>query len=314
MMPLPPFPQVGVCPECVKAGWQWEDDAQMKQGRVPLRADHDLLTPDARAGSGAKLCPVLQRRSGGVAVAVASGEPSVSTRSSPTSRRLRFEDETEAEVDSRYLDRQRRRTSHRGVRVLVCKPKLSLYVSGGRPEAGHQADGAPGARGVPLAVEPSPVVTKKQVQSQYRLDLWTEPIKETHIGQVTPPDTYRREIASGNRVLFKPPPIKGLPVNPYSPSEQSRNQDHEERREKNPSFDPKRHKSSQLAVNKQSPPPSGNNNVREPMGEDLHFPQPFGCRRQASRLSLRRLVSSVVSRGTRTGSLDRITARSPPRS
>ncbi|XP_061834278.2 uncharacterized protein KIAA1614 homolog [Nerophis lumbriciformis] len=281
----------------------------MKQGRVPLRADHDLLTPDARAWSSAKLCPVLQRRSGGVAVA--SGEPSVSTRSSPTSRRLRFEDETEAEVDSRYLDRQRRRTSHRVARVLVCKPKLSLYVSGVRPEAGHQADGATGARAVK---PPSPVVTKKQVQSQYRLDLWTEPIKETHIGQVTPPDTCRREIASGNRVLFKPPPIKGLPVNPYSPSEQSQNQDHEERREKNPSFDPKRHKSSQLAVNKQSPPPSGNNNVREPIGEDLQSSQPFGCRRQASRLSLRRLVSSVVSRGTRTGSLDRVTARSPPRS
>ncbi|XP_061743830.1 uncharacterized protein LOC133543332 isoform X2 [Nerophis ophidion] len=284
----------------------------MKQGRVPLRADHDLLTLDPRAASGPKLCPVLQRRSGGVAAA--SGEPPALASSSPTSRRLRFEDETEAEVDSRYLDRQRRWTSHRVARVLVCKPKLSLYVSGVRPEAGHRADGATGARAVLSAVEPSPVVTKKQVQSQYRLDLWTEPIKETHIGPVTPPDTCRREIASGNRVLFKPPPIKGLPVNPYSPSEQSRTQDHEERREKNPCFDPKRHKSSQLAGNKQSPPPSGNNNIRQPIGEDLHFPQPFSCRRQASRLSLRRIVSSIVSRGTRTGSLDRVTAQSPPRS
>ncbi|XP_054646288.1 uncharacterized protein LOC129189041 [Dunckerocampus dactyliophorus] len=306
----------------------------MKRGRIPLRANHDLLTPDAHAV--AKLGPVLQLRSESVAVLSSDqSDPSKLMRSCPASHRLRFEDETEAEADSRYLDRQRQRTSHGVAGILVCKPKLSLHVNS-RPHAGLEANGATGARAVLLGV--------KQIQSPYRLDLWTEPIKETHIGLVTPPDICRRGDvatgrlsvrtgrtdqmqASGNRAPLKATPTKELPLNPYSPEQlpsgQILKQDHEEPRgevqEKNLCLDPSSHKSStsQTAVNKQRRLPSGNTNdgqVREPMGEELHLPQPFGYRQQSTRLSLRRLFSSVASCRARTGSLDRLTAQPRPTS
>nr|XP_057930465.1 uncharacterized protein LOC131130212 [Doryrhamphus excisus]XP_057930466.1 uncharacterized protein LOC131130212 [Doryrhamphus excisus] len=306
----------------------------MNRSRIQMRANHDLLTPDTHAV--AKISPVLQLRSEGVAVL--SGEPSDTsklTRSCPASHRLRFEDETEAEADSRYLDRQRQRTSHRFTGNLVCKPKLSLYVNS-RKDAGLEANGATSARAVLSGVNP--------IQGPYRLDLWTEPIKETHIGLVTPPDSCRRgDVATGrlrvrtrrtdqiqvggNRAPLKATPTKDLPINPYSPdllpSGQILKQFHEEHQrevqEKKPYRDAGSHKSStsEIAVNKQSLPPSGNTNdgqVREPMGEELHLPQPFGCRQHSSRLSLRRLFSSIAARRARTGSLDRLTAKPRPTS
>lgn len=133
------------------------------------------------------------------------------TAASPT-RRLRFEDETEKEAESRYLERQRQRrpAGQRVPAVLNSKPDLKLYISGrveaGLPAAGTSADrqqrGATGTRagqcdscgtslgGVALNhhLHPTPPVSYSRGRSQYRLDLRTESIKETYIGVVTPTD------------------------------------------------------------------------------------------------------------------------------
>ncbi|XP_032363637.1 uncharacterized protein LOC116677028 [Etheostoma spectabile] len=127
----------------------------MKRCCVPLRADHELLlTPDTQHTlSGVRRHPVVQLRSIGVASLLrdlpgpesAVGSSRRRPVTSPT-RRLRFEDETETEAESRYLDRQRQRTQ---MGVLASKPDLNLYVNG-RPGAhGHQGPGlqGPGLQG-----------------------------------------------------------------------------------------------------------------------------------------------------------------------
>ncbi|XP_031170360.2 uncharacterized protein LOC116060758 [Sander lucioperca] len=130
----------------------------MKRRCVPLRADHELLlTPDTRHTlSGVLLHPVVQLRSGGVAslLSDSSGRESAvgSSRRRPVAsptRLLRFEDETETEAESRYLERQQQR---RRIGVLASKPDLNLYVNG-RPGTGlqgphgHQGTGLQGTHG-----------------------------------------------------------------------------------------------------------------------------------------------------------------------
>ncbi|XP_040896266.1 uncharacterized protein si:dkey-121a11.3 [Toxotes jaculatrix] len=202
---------------------QREDRARMKRRCVPLRGDHNLLTPDTHTLSGVRLHPVIQVRLGGVASHSghlsnsSSGESAPgSTRRRPAvspTRRLRFEDETELEVESRYLERQqqRRRVGQRGTGVLVSKPDLNMYINR-RAEAGLQGERydvdkqqrgrtPAGGRGLGQCDSCGTVlggrvnlnhrlhqpVLDDRGQSLYRphLNLRTEPIRETYIGSVT---------------------------------------------------------------------------------------------------------------------------------
>ncbi|XP_039983819.1 uncharacterized protein si:dkey-121a11.3 isoform X2 [Xiphias gladius] len=207
---------------------QCEDGARMKRRCVPLRGDHNLLTPDTHTLSGVRLHPVIQVRLEGVSShsghlsESSSSELAVgSTRRRPAvspTRRLRFEDETETEAESRYLERQwqRRRAGQRGTGVLVSKPDLNLYINsraevglhGAQYDVDRQHRGqtpAAGAGGVWVAGQCDscgkilgggvnlnlclkPPVPDDRGQGLFRpqLNLRTEPIRETYIGSVTP--------------------------------------------------------------------------------------------------------------------------------
>ncbi|XP_044057120.1 uncharacterized protein LOC122878399 isoform X2 [Siniperca chuatsi] len=242
-----------------------EDRGRMKRRCVPLRADHNLLTPDTHTLSGVRLHPVIQVRSKGVASFSghlsdsSSCESAVgSTRrrpptASPT-RRLRFEDETEMEAESRYLERQRRRPSQRGTGVLVSKPDLNLYVKAeaGPRGAGHVVERQQRGRtlaggagqcdccgmvlggGVNLNLRLHPPVPENRGRSLYK----TEPIRETYIGSVTPGETsgegsgagrvankqvMRRtnqvELNGNQATLPQATPTTDLPINPYAPDQ-----------------------------------------------------------------------------------------------
>ncbi|KAI3369180.1 hypothetical protein L3Q82_026152, partial [Scortum barcoo] len=127
-------------------------------------------------------------------------------------RRLRFEDETETEAESRYLERQwqRRGVGQRGTGVLVSKPDMNLFVNcrtgaglqgGGngvnRQQRGRMPAGGAGQcdscgtvleSGLNLNLHLHPPVPENQGRSLYR----TEPIKETYIGSVTPGEVSKR--------------------------------------------------------------------------------------------------------------------------
>ncbi|XP_041647281.1 uncharacterized protein LOC121512193 [Cheilinus undulatus] len=196
--------------------------------------------------SGVRLHPVNQRRSEGPSSLSAhlsdssSVESAVGTsrrRRPPVAtlpRRLRFEDETETEAESRYLERlqQTRRVGQRGTGVLVSKPELSQFANGNTgtvPQgAGPQGTRAQGAGpqdaecagegkqrgwmpqsgqcdsnwtvlggGANLNVRRYPPVAG--VQGLYRpsLSLRTEPIRETYIGSVTYDDKSKGGAKSG---------------------------------------------------------------------------------------------------------------------
>ncbi|KAM7409798.1 hypothetical protein PAMA_001339 [Pampus argenteus] len=233
----------------------------MKRRCVPLRADHNLLTPDTQTLLGVRLHPVIQVRSeravslSGHLHDTSSSESAVrSTRrcsaGSPT-RRLRFEDETETEAESRYLERQwqRRRTGKRAAGVLVSKPNVNMYVNRGSGLRGQgdvvdrqQGGGTVGVGqcnscrtvlggGVNLnfPLHPTPPAPDDLEQSLYwpHLNLRTEPIKETYIGLVTPTDTSRRGVRAPNMQVRRrtnqvelngnhAPPTTELPINPYA--------------------------------------------------------------------------------------------------
>ncbi|KAG7218864.1 hypothetical protein INR49_019450 [Caranx melampygus] len=215
----------------------------MKRRCVPLRGDHNLLTPDTHTLSGVRLPPVIQVRLEGVAShpghlsdssssKLAVGLPRRRLEASPT-RRLRFEDETETEAESRYLERQRQRrwVGQRGTGVLVSKPDLSLYISS-RVEAGlqraeHDVDrqrrGQTPAGGVGAAGPCDSCGTvlgggvnlnlpdgRGRSLCRPHVNLRTEPIRETYIGSIT---------------LGKATPWWGgrgradLPINPYAPDQ-----------------------------------------------------------------------------------------------
>lgn len=142
---------------------------------------------------------------------------------SPT-RRLRFEDETETEVESRYVERQqqRRHTGQRGTGVLVSKPHQSLYIiktGAGLREAGPLLDRQQrrvvggqslGDLGVNLDLDLclQPPVTNDRGRS---LNLRTEPIRETYIGSIT------TQVERNGAQRTKTTPTTDLPINPYGP-------------------------------------------------------------------------------------------------
>ncbi|GAA6226288.1 uncharacterized protein LOC108874036 isoform X3 [Lates japonicus] len=241
---------------------QCEDGARMKRRCVPLRGDHNLLTPDTHTPSGVRLRPVVQVRledvvsqpgllSDSSSSDLAVGSSRQHPAASPT-RRLRFEDETETEVESRYLERQwqRRRVGRQGTGVLVSKPDLNLYMSS-RAGAGFDADrqqrgrlpvGGPGVVGqcescvrtssVNLNLRLHPPVPDDRGRSLYQphLNLRTEPIRETYIGSVTSDETRPPRGGGGdgqgrrrtNQVELngnQTTPTTDLPINPYSPNQ-----------------------------------------------------------------------------------------------
>lgn len=130
-----------------------------------------------------------------------------SLTTSPT-RRLRFEDETETEAESRYLERQRRQVEKQVTSVLVSKPDPKLYVNNkaetelqkakhfvGRHQRGELWVGGVDqwascmnlGVGVNLNLNIYSPVLEDQKQTLYRSHLnWrTEPIRESYIGTVT---------------------------------------------------------------------------------------------------------------------------------
>lgn len=134
-----------------------------------------------------------------------------STTASST-RHLRFEDETETEAESRYLERQRRRVGKQGTSVLVSKPDLKLYISsragaglqGAKHIVGRQQKGelwVGGADqwdscvtlvgGVNLNLHLHPPVVEDRERTLYGPHLkWrTEPIRESYIGTVARDET-----------------------------------------------------------------------------------------------------------------------------
>ncbi|XP_071328898.1 uncharacterized protein KIAA1614 homolog isoform X2 [Trachinotus anak] len=267
--PLPHRVCVSVC-VCVfslfVSAWlprqqQCEDGAHMKRRCVPLRGDHNLLTPDTHTLLGVRLPPVIQVKleashSGHLSDLSSSQSAVGLTRRRPVAsptRRLRFEDETEMEAESRYLERQRQRrwVGQRGTGILVSKPDLNLYINS-RAEAGHDFDrqqrGRTSAGGVGIAGQCDSCGTvlrgganlnllDGRGQSLYRphVNLRTEPIRETYIGSVKlgetrPPcrggvaghvsNTQMRRSTNqvelnGNQVTS----TTDLPINPYAPDQ-----------------------------------------------------------------------------------------------
>lgn len=123
-------------------------------------------------------------------------------------RRLRFEDETETEVEFRYLERQRRQEGHQGTAVLVSKPDVKLNINGRAGQHGakqiidrqqrrqllaEETDHCDSNMTVlggrykqnPL-LQPPVLEYQGQTSSNPYFKLRTEPIRETYIGPVNP--------------------------------------------------------------------------------------------------------------------------------
>ncbi|XP_069375405.1 uncharacterized protein [Paralichthys olivaceus] len=188
----------------------------MKRRCVPLRGDHNLLTPDTHTLSGVRQCPVIQVRlashSGHQSDLSSSKSTVGSTRQHPVAsptRRLRFEDETETEAESRYQERQQQRRWAGQQRTGVLVSRLNLYVSG---RAGPPV---PDDRGRSLCPP--------------HVNLRTEPIRETYIGSVTPQSKSPWGGGGAEHVCnvqmrsrtSQGTPTTDLPVNPYAPDQLS---------------------------------------------------------------------------------------------
>ncbi|XP_072294996.1 uncharacterized protein [Eucyclogobius newberryi] len=211
----------------------------MKRRPEPLRADHNLLAPDTRFPPGVRHCAISEVNSyhNNSPRTQTAGRSSRRRPESSPSRRLRFEDETEKEAESRYLERQKRRAGQRAQDILVSKPDVSQYVNGRHRVTGESQYS--GRLGVNLQLHPTPPVYN-QSHSLYPIpparpviSLRTEPIKETYIGVVTYSDSdggeteeqvgQRRATNTGGRRRTNHIKQNGLrkrsdlPVNPYEP-------------------------------------------------------------------------------------------------
>lgn len=166
-------------------------------------------------------------------------------------RRLRFEDESETEAETRYLERLQQRTAAgwRGTRVLVSKPDPNFYFEGsaGAPGAGLVCQGQASGCGTLRTVSGGGVSSNLRLSTPVheelarrlhrpRLKVRTEPIRETYIGSVTytEPDTgagktghvTRNKMWTGaalaefNEIhvptISRAAPTTDLPKNPYA--------------------------------------------------------------------------------------------------
>ncbi|XP_020558508.1 uncharacterized protein LOC110015039 isoform X2 [Oryzias latipes] len=198
----------------------------MRRRCFPLRGDHTLLAPDALMTS-----DVRSQQQEQPDVVVLSerlrnfntfGSVAGSTRQhvvSSTNRHLRFEDETEREAETRYLERwsQRRQEMQQRPGVLVSRPDLQYMKATAALEQRQLKSTAvgklrgqtvmrdlgrihPGEResggGVILNLshnEHPPVIEERERSlNRKQLRLRTEPLRETYIGFVAPSNTGRK--------------------------------------------------------------------------------------------------------------------------
>lgn len=196
--------------------------------------------------SGVQLCPVTQVTLLGVSSRSAHLNDMCNNESAKglttqhpvasPNRRLRFEDETEMEAESRYQERQRSRGGIWRKGGLVSKPDLNLYICdrvlpgtqgvGQNPTfrvgSGHRSN---------LRQHPQVIDDRGWGLCHSILNLRTEPIRETYIGSVIPGVTrgggamfvsniqVRR---SENHVELPENQVThiiDLPINPYAPDQ-----------------------------------------------------------------------------------------------
>lgn len=143
-------------------------------------------------------------------------------QSGPIVRRLRFEDETEKEAETRYRDRWRaeggaRRGRAAAFNVLPSKPQLRLSVKdrGAGPQVDGQQSGGTGSRySLNLPHPPDHVMERGQRFTRPHPCGLSEPIRETYIGNVTYCETSRG--LRHHRTQAPPPTTIDLPINPYA--------------------------------------------------------------------------------------------------
>lgn len=142
-------------------------------------------------------------------------------QSGPSVRRLRFEDETEKEAESRYQDRWRagggaRRGGPTAFNVLPSKPRLRLSAKdiGAGPRLDGQQRGGTGNRFSLNLPHPPHVGEQRQSFTRPRPCGLSEPIRETYIGNVTHCETSRG--LHHHWTLAQPPTTFDLPINPYA--------------------------------------------------------------------------------------------------
>ncbi|XP_061592975.1 uncharacterized protein LOC133457684 [Cololabis saira] len=212
----------------------------MKSRRFPLRGDHSLLTPDTHPQSGVR--PGQEVRSTRVVLVsghlsdspicgFAAAPPQRRTSASPT-RRLRFEDETETEAETRYLERQQqtRRAGQRPPRALVSKqhhnPHQNFHSTAGlgrrEVEPAIRTVGHSEHYGTVMGVNMD--LDRGRSPNRPRLNMHTELLRDTYIGCVSPADSCQGRagppsppyMQERRRVVPQPPPTSDLPINPYS--------------------------------------------------------------------------------------------------
>ncbi|KAF3690566.1 Partitioning defective 6 -like protein gamma [Channa argus] len=204
---------------------------------------HLTCCPVSHFKLGVRLCPAIQVRSEGETSH--SGYLSDSSNSKSAvgltrrcaaaspSRRLRFEDETETEAESRYLERQKRRAGSWGSGALTSKPILNMYNNSRakRDPAGvgqcHSCRTGSGGR-ADLRLQTSSCDDRGRSPYRTHLNLRTEPIRETYIGFVTPCGTTEGGAGGGTRCLSNNDvkrrnnhamPTADPPINPYAPNQ-----------------------------------------------------------------------------------------------
>ncbi|XP_029283688.1 uncharacterized protein LOC115005856 [Cottoperca gobio] len=300
--------------------------------------------------SGVRLLPVVQLSSEGVASSSGHLSDSFSSGPAPT-RRLRFEDETETDAESRYLERQRqrRRAGQRGTAVLVCKPDLNLCVNGRAGPVVDRGGGVslnlhlpvPKDRGRSLH-RPHLHLLTEPIRETYIGSV--TPGETRGEGGVTNHQVKRRtnqlELNGNLETIFKATPTTHLPINPYAPDQLTRPtsssappavtsarmgtaaaEAHRELRswaelkERIPSVEEGGLdvRIKRLTAESPAPPTKGRQPMRtEVYSDDCALRERLISRDEPSRLSLRRLFSSVRLSRTRTGSLDRLSSRPRP--
>ncbi|XP_008404764.2 uncharacterized protein LOC103463287 [Poecilia reticulata] len=114
-------------------------------------------------------------------------------RSASPTRRLRFEDETETEAESRYLERQQ------GTGVQVSKPDLNQLNVRGRPAMMVAMSGA--QLDCHLTLRPPVAQVRGRGLNRPLLQVRTEVLKDSYIGCISPADSAED----------KAPPTSGSP-------------------------------------------------------------------------------------------------------
>ncbi|PWA19963.1 hypothetical protein CCH79_00020273 [Gambusia affinis] len=135
---------------------------------------------------------------------------------SPT-RRLRFDDETETEAESRYLERQQ------GTGVQVSKLDLNQLNVRGKPAMMVAMSGAQLDRR--LALRPPVAKARGRGRNRPHLQVRTEVLKDSYIGCISPADSgeggggavCRVDETGTNQVTAsQAPPTVKTPANPYA--------------------------------------------------------------------------------------------------